>query len=113
MTNPKETAGRQAAELVEDGMTVGLGTGSTVYFTLVRLAERIESEGLSIRGVPTSEDTSEKARVLGIPLASLNEVEATRLGVSGHLVLLPPLAGCPCDLDPTNNNRITAISQSH
>jgi ribose 5-phosphate isomerase A len=83
VANPKETAGRQAAELVEDGMTVGLGTGSTVYFTLVRLAERIENEGLSIRGVPTSEDTAEKARAFGIPLASLDEVEVIDLTIDG------------------------------
>ena len=39
-SNPKEVAGRQAAEMVLDGMTIGLGTGSTVHYTLVRLAER-------------------------------------------------------------------------
>ncbi len=83
MANPKETAGRQAAELVQDGMTVGLGTGSTVYFTLVRLAERIESEGLTIRGVPTSEDTAHKARAFGIPLATLDEVQSIDLTIDG------------------------------
>ena len=53
-SNPKEIAGRRAAELAEDGMVLGLGTGSTVYFTLLRLAERIRDEGLKLRGVPTS-----------------------------------------------------------
>ena len=83
VANPKESAGRKAAELVQDGMTVGLGTGSTVYFTLVRLAERIESEGLSMRGVPTSEDTAQKARALGIPLASLEDVQTIDLTIDG------------------------------
>ena len=41
MTESKRTAGRRAAELIQTGTTVGLGTGSTVYFTLERLAERI------------------------------------------------------------------------
>ena len=68
--DPKRVAGRRAAELVETGMVVGLGTGSTVYHTLVRLAERIESEGLAIRGIPTSKDTEGKARALGIPLVA-------------------------------------------
>jgi ribose 5-phosphate isomerase A len=83
MINPKEIAGRRAADLVESGMTVGLGTGSTVWFTLVRLAERIEAEGIEIRGVPTSVDTETKARELGIPLATLDEVESIDLTIDG------------------------------
>ena len=61
VTSAKEAAGRRAADMVETGTTVGLGTGSTVWFTLVRLAERIQSEGLEIVGVPTSTDTTDKA----------------------------------------------------
>jgi ribose 5-phosphate isomerase A len=83
MHDPKEVAGRRAAELVEDGMTVGLGTGSTVHFTLVRLAERIREEGLRVRGVPTSLDTEHKARELGIPLASLEDVASIDLTIDG------------------------------
>lgn len=82
MQNPKEIAGRRAAEFVEHGMTVGLGTGSTVHFTLVRLAERVK-EGLALRGVPTSIDTERKAREWGIPLATLDEVEAIDLTIDG------------------------------
>jgi len=82
MQNPKEIAGRRAAEFVESGMTVGLGTGSTVHFTLVRLAERVK-EGLTVRGVPTSLDTERKAREWGIPLATLDEVEAIDLTIDG------------------------------
>jgi ribose 5-phosphate isomerase A len=81
--NPKEVAGRKAAELVEDGMTVGLGTGSTVHFTLVALGERIAAENLTIRGVPTSIDTENKARELGIPLATLDQVEHIDFTVDG------------------------------
>lgn len=79
----KEAAGRRAAEYVEDGMTLGLGTGSTVHFTLIRLAERIRDEGLKVRGVPTSVDTETKSRALGIPLASLEEVESIDLTIDG------------------------------
>ncbi|HVS17656.1 MAG TPA: ribose 5-phosphate isomerase A [Planctomycetota bacterium] len=81
--NPKEIAGRRAAELVRDGMTLGLGTGSTVWFTLQRLAERIAAEGLAVRGVPTSLDTERKARELGIPLATLEEVAQIDLTIDG------------------------------
>ena len=83
MSNPKEAAGRRAAELIESGTTVGLGTGSTVFFTLQRLAERIHEEGLEVRGVPTSLDTEGKAREMGIPLVGLEEVESIDLTIDG------------------------------
>jgi ribose 5-phosphate isomerase A len=79
----KEVAGRRAARMVESGMTVGLGTGSTVHFFLVALAERIRAERLSIRGVPTSIDTENKAREFGIPLATLDDVTRIDLTVDG------------------------------
>ena len=83
VTSVKEAAGRRAADLVETGTIVGLGTGSTVWFTLLRLAERIESEGLEIVGVPTSMDTMEKATELGIPVVGLGEVEKINLTIDG------------------------------
>ena len=83
MSNPKEAAGRRAAELIETGTTVGLGTGSTVFFTLQRRAERIREEDLDVRGVPTSLDTEGKAREMGIPLVGLDEVESIDLTIDG------------------------------
>ena len=81
--NPKEIAGRRAAEFVESGMTVGLGTGSTVHFTLLRLGERVRDEKLALRGVPTSLDTERKALELRIPLATLDEVDSIDLTIDG------------------------------
>src|SRR5688572_20324205 len=81
--NPKEVAGRRAADLVESGMTVGLGTGSTVHFVLARLAERVRDERLAIRGVPTSLDTERKARELGLELVALDAVEGIDLTIDG------------------------------
>ena len=81
VTSVKEAAGRRAADLVETGTIVGLGTGSTVWFTLVRLAERIKTEGLEIVGVPTSTDTMTKATELGIPVVGLGEVEKIHWGL--------------------------------
>jgi len=83
MHDPKEIAGRRAAEMVESGMSLGLGTGSTVHFALLRLAERIAEEGLAVRGVPTSRDTESKARELGIPLVDLEQVEQLDLTLDG------------------------------
>ena len=83
VTSVKEAAGRRAADLVETGTIVGLGTGSTVWFTLVRLAERIKTEGLEIVGVPTSMDTTTKATELGIPVVGLGEVEKIHLTIDG------------------------------
>ncbi len=83
MNRAKEAAGRAAAELVRDGMVVGLGTGSTVHFTLERLAERVRTERLALRCVPTSLDTERKARALGLPLVALEEIESIDLTIDG------------------------------
>jgi len=82
VTNAKEAAGRRAAEFVEDGMTLGLGTGSTVFFTLQALGERV-SDGLRIRCVPTSIDTEVRAKEFGIPLVTLEEVRELDLTIDG------------------------------
>lgn len=79
----KRAAGRAAADLVRDHETIGLGTGSTVFFTLERLAERVREEGLSIRGVPTSKDTEKKARDFGIPLVTLEEIDSLDVTIDG------------------------------
>src|SRR6266536_5271325 len=67
----KEAAGRAAAQLVRDGDVVCLGTGSTAYFAVVAIGERVKS-GLKIVGIPTSVATADLARQLGIPLTSLD-----------------------------------------
>ena len=82
MSNAKQAAGRRAAEFIEEGMTLGLGTGSTVHFTLEALAERVRG-GLKVRGVPTSLDTERKAREFGIPLVTLEDVQELDLTIDG------------------------------
>ncbi|HEX3172872.1 MAG TPA: ribose-5-phosphate isomerase RpiA [Solirubrobacterales bacterium] len=69
-----------AAELVEDGMTVGLGTGSTVAFLLPALAAR---ELERIRCVATSVATEEQARGLGIPVEEFSELEQLDIAIDG------------------------------
>lgn len=75
----KRISGEAAAELVEAGMVVGLGTGSTAAWFVKALAAR----KLDIRGVPTSEATANLARELGIPLAALDDVQSIDLTVDG------------------------------
>src|SRR5919202_5123796 len=72
-------------------MTVGLGTGSTAYWMVERLGERVR-EGLRVRGVPTSRRTEEQARRLGIPLATFAEVQELDLAVDGADEIAPGLA---------------------
>src|SRR5665213_263494 len=78
----KKAAAYRAIEYVKDGMVVGLGTGSTAFFVVQGLGERV-SQGLKIVGVPTSERTAAQARSLKIPLSSLAENPAIDLTIDG------------------------------
>jgi ribose 5-phosphate isomerase A len=78
----KRAAGRHAADLVGDGMVIGLGTGSTMACAMERLAERIR-EGLSIQGIPTSFQAEMLARRLAIPLTTLDEYPEPDLALDG------------------------------
>jgi ribose 5-phosphate isomerase A len=75
----KRAAAEQAAELVEDGMTVGLGTGSTVAYLLPVLAAR----GLNLRCVATSQRTEQTARELGFALEPFDALDRLDLTVDG------------------------------
>jgi ribose 5-phosphate isomerase A len=80
--NLKKAAAEWAAALIEDGMVVGLGTGSTASLVLEPLAARIR-QGLRIVGIPTSERTAEQARALGIPLSTLADHARVDLTIDG------------------------------
>ncbi|MCW1239553.1 ribose 5-phosphate isomerase A [Bacillus pretiosus] len=80
--NLKQLAGEYAANLVKDGMKVGLGTGSTVYWTIQKLGERVK-EGLSFQAVPTSKETEVLAKQLNISLISLNDIQSLDLTIDG------------------------------
>jgi ribose 5-phosphate isomerase A len=80
LDDEKRIAAEAAAELVEDGMTVGLGTGSTVAHLLPAIAAR----GLSgIRSVATSVATEQQARELGIPVEEFSELERLDVAIDG------------------------------
>ena len=78
----KKQAALRAVEFIEDGMVVGLGTGSTAYFVVEGLGARVKS-GLKITGIPTSERTATQARSLGIPLATFAEHQRIDLTIDG------------------------------
>ncbi|HEY0757256.1 MAG TPA: ribose-5-phosphate isomerase RpiA [Ktedonobacteraceae bacterium] len=79
----KNAAGNAAAELVENGMVIGLGSGSTTAFLVRALAQRVGA-GLRIVGaVPTSEATAHLAASLNIPLVSLMEYPVLDLAIDG------------------------------
>ncbi len=83
MPNKKEAAGRRGAEFVEQGMVVGLGSGTTMLFAIQRLAERVRNENLDIKCIPSSVKTEEAARRLGLPLADLNQVPGVDICIDG------------------------------
>jgi ribose 5-phosphate isomerase A len=87
----KQRAGFRAAEFVEDGMRVGLGTGTTAYWLVERLAERVRG-GLRVRCVPTSRRTEEQARGLGLELLTLGEAGGLDLAIDGADEIGPGLA---------------------
>jgi ribose 5-phosphate isomerase A len=78
----KENAAAAAMDYVEDGMTIGLGTGSTAKFFVEYLAEEI-ADGLVVRGVPTSEQTRRLADSVGVPLVDVEQVDRIHLTVDG------------------------------
>ena len=79
----KFVAAKRAVDFVEDGMRVGLGTGSTAAWIVRCLAEVVRQDGLKIRAVPTSTRTAALARELGIEVVSLDEAKWLDLTIDG------------------------------
>lgn len=79
----KFAAAKQAAALVETGMRVGLGTGSTAAWLVRCLGEMVREEGLRFRGVPTSARTAGLARDVGIEVISLDEARWLDITIDG------------------------------
>lgn len=81
-TNEKKLVGDSAAALVEDGMVVGLGTGSTTAFAIEALGRRVD-EGLDIKGIPTSYQSQMLAIEWGIPLTFLDQDPVLDIAIDG------------------------------
>jgi ribose 5-phosphate isomerase A len=78
----KKAAALTAVEFVRDGMTVGLGTGSTAKHMVIALGERVRA-GIKLRGVPTSRETAELARQQGIPLIDQDNAWIIDVAIDG------------------------------
>ncbi|MHA8110691.1 ribose-5-phosphate isomerase RpiA [Lactobacillaceae bacterium Melli_B4] len=79
----KKNVGIEAVKYIQDGMTVGLGTGSTVKYLVEALGERVKNENLNIVGVPTSNRTAKRAKQLGIIVKNIDEVDHIDLTIDG------------------------------
>ena len=86
----KKLAGEKATEAIRDGMTIGLGTGSTVYFTIMRVGELVR-DGLRVRAIPTSKQTEKLAIENGIELCTFADVQRLDLTIDGADELNPSL----------------------
>ncbi|WP_027086136.1 ribose-5-phosphate isomerase RpiA [Cohnella panacarvi] len=83
ISKAKKLAAEKAVEFVQGGMIVGLGTGSTSFFAIHRIAERMKQEGLNIRAVSSSTSSEELALQLGIPLVPFSEIDSIDLTIDG------------------------------
>lgn len=92
MNIEKRNAGWRAAEYVEEGMVVGLGTGSTAKYAVEKIGERVMQENLDIVCIPTSESTKKLADEVNIPLTTLDDVDRIDLTIDGA-----------DEVDPDNN----------
>ena len=78
----KQLVGEEAVNYIDDGMKVGLGSGTTMYYAVKALGERVK-QGLNIVGIPTSNQTAEWAKEFGVPLTDFREVQELDLAIDG------------------------------
>ena len=88
----KLRAAQRALELVESGMTVGLGSGSTATLWIKLIGEQVRDHGLNIRAVASSEDSERLGRSYGIPFVDFEECRSLDLTVDGADEIAPKLA---------------------
>ncbi|NDI33942.1 ribose-5-phosphate isomerase RpiA [Chengkuizengella sediminis] len=88
--NVKKLAGEKAVEFVKEGMIIGLGTGSTAYWTVQKLGELVKN-GLNIKGIPTSKSTEKLALEMNIPLVSFSDVNHIDITIDGADEINPTL----------------------
>ena len=79
----KFVAAKRAVDYVEDGMRIGLGTGSTAAWMVRCLGELVRDEGIKVTGVATSTRTADLARQVGVPISTLDEVKWLDLTIDG------------------------------
>ncbi len=88
----KLNAGEKAVDFIKDGMLLGLGTGSTVFYTIKKIGELVK-EGMKLKAVSTSSATSQLAASLGIEILPFEEIERADLTIDGADEFDPSLNG--------------------
>jgi ribose 5-phosphate isomerase A len=88
----KMRAAQRALELVESGMTIGLGSGSTATMWIKLVGERVRDHGLKIRAIASSEDSERLGRSYGIPIVNFEVCRSLDLTVDGADEVAPKLA---------------------
>ncbi len=88
----KLLAAQRAVELVESGMTLGLGSGTTATFWIKLLGEKVRKQELKIRAIASSEDSERLGREYGIPFVNFEECKSLDLTVDGADEIAPKLA---------------------
>jgi len=91
-TQLKLRAAQRALQLVEPGMTVGLGSGSTATLWIKLLGEQVREHGLKIRAIASSEDSERLGRSYGIPFVTFEECRRLDLTIDGADEIAPQLA---------------------
>jgi ribose 5-phosphate isomerase A len=81
--NPKQLAAEKAVSFLEDGMTIGLGTGSTAYWAIEKIGEKVKKEGWKIKAIATSIRSEEQARGLGIPIFDFSTIKSIDITIDG------------------------------
>jgi ribose 5-phosphate isomerase A len=81
--NAKHLAASQAVSYIKSGMTVGLGTGSTAYWAIEMIGEKVKEKELQIKAIATSKRSEEQARSLGIPIVSFAEIDEIDITIDG------------------------------
>ncbi len=81
--DPKKLAAELAVTFLDDGMTVGLGTGSTAYWAIEKIGEKIKNEHWKIKAIATSVRSEDQARSLGIPIVNFSDVKSIDITIDG------------------------------
>ena len=81
--NPKQIAAELAVSYIHDGMTIGLGTGSTAAFAIHALGRRFQAEDLSLRCIATSHESEDLGRTYGLPFVDITAIHRFDITIDG------------------------------
>jgi ribose 5-phosphate isomerase A len=81
--NAKQLAAEKAVSFLENGMTIGLGTGTTAYWAIEKIGEKVKKDHWKIKAIATSIRSEEQARSLGIPIVDFSSVQAIDVTIDG------------------------------